>query len=70
MGLRVRAGALGAPVYALTYQLVLEPDVAEDLTQETFLKAFEKLTSYQPELPFAPWILTIANRKALDSDPE
>lgn len=61
MGLRVRAGALGAPVYALTYPLVLEPDVAQDLTQETFVKAFEK---------FAPWILTIATRKALDSDPK
>lgn len=53
-------------VYTLTYHLVLDPDLAQDLTQETFIKAFAKLASYRPELPFSPWILKIANNKALD----
>jgi len=33
---------------------------AEDLTQETFLKAYRKLASHNPEQSFPGWIYTIA----------
>lgn len=46
--------------------LVHDPDLADDLTQDTFLKAFKKLGKFRPDARFAPWILKIANRVALD----
>ncbi|MHC4886017.1 MAG: RNA polymerase sigma factor [Planctomycetota bacterium] len=39
---------------------------AEDLLQETFLKAGEKLSSYSEQGRLLPWLLTIARRKAID----
>jgi RNA polymerase sigma-70 factor (ECF subfamily) len=35
---------------------------AEDLTQETFVKAFRNLPRYNSSLLFAPWLFTIARR--------
>ena len=46
--------------------LVHDPDLADDLTQETFIKAYEALDGFRPDARFAPWILQIANRVALD----
>lgn len=37
---------------------------AEDVAQETFLRAWQKLHTYEPERPLAPWLLTIAARLA------
>jgi RNA polymerase sigma-70 factor (ECF subfamily) len=39
---------------------------AEDLTQDTFLRAFEKLGRYSPRWRFSTWIFTIASRLATD----
>jgi RNA polymerase sigma-70 factor (ECF subfamily) len=46
--------------------MVHEPDAANDVTQDTFLKAFEGLTTYRPESPFWPWIGAIASHTAVD----
>jgi RNA polymerase sigma-70 factor (ECF subfamily) len=37
---------------------------AEDLTQETFVKAYRSLHRYRPSLAFAPWLFVIARRCA------
>ena len=37
---------------------------AEDLTQETFLRAYRSLPRYKPSLSFATWLFTIARRSA------
>jgi RNA polymerase sigma-70 factor (ECF subfamily) len=37
---------------------------AEDLTQETFVKAHRSLHRYTPSLAFAPWLFVIARRTA------
>ena len=37
---------------------------AEDLAQETFLKAYRNLNRYDPSRSFAPWLFTIATRLA------
>lgn len=37
---------------------------AEDVAQETFLRAWQKLHTFEPERPLAPWLLTIAARLA------
>lgn len=37
---------------------------AEDLTQETFLRAYQKLRQYDPSRPFAPWLYAVARSVA------
>jgi len=46
--------------------MVHDRDLAEDLTQETFIKAFGALDSFRPERPFSPWIHKIANNVGMD----
>lgn len=38
---------------------------AEDLTQETFVKAFRNLSAFDARRPFSAWIFTIARRTAI-----
>lgn len=40
-------------------------DDAQDVLQETFIKAFEKRESFNPEYPIAPWLKKIAINAAL-----
>jgi RNA polymerase sigma-70 factor (ECF subfamily) len=53
-------------VLAFIYRMVPHRERAEDLTQETFAKAFNALDRYRPERSFAPWILRIARNAAVD----
>ena len=53
-------------VYALILRLVRDLDLAEDLTQDVFVKAFSELDSHRPESNFSSWILKIANNRAVD----
>jgi RNA polymerase sigma-70 factor (ECF subfamily) len=53
-------------VYSLLCHMVHDPEAANDLKQESFLKAFASLTSFSPDRPFWPWIRTIANNTAVD----
>jgi len=39
---------------------------AEDLRQETLLRVFRRLDSYDPDRPFEPWLMAIASRLATD----
>ncbi|MFM7230687.1 MAG: RNA polymerase sigma factor [bacterium] len=54
------------PVYSVIARMVRRAEDAEDLTQETFVKAFRALDRFDTERPFAAWILTIASRLAID----
>ncbi|MCX5689052.1 MAG: sigma-70 family RNA polymerase sigma factor [Planctomycetota bacterium] len=38
---------------------------AEDLTQEAFVRAWERITSYDPTWRFSTWLFTIASRLAV-----
>lgn len=55
------------PVYTVLMRVVRRREDAEDLTQETFVKAFRALDRFDLERPFAAWIFTIASRLAIDS---
>jgi RNA polymerase sigma-70 factor (ECF subfamily) len=54
------------PVYNLTYRMLGDPAEAEDAAQETFLRAFNKLATYQPERKFVNWLLSIASHYCID----
>jgi RNA polymerase sigma-70 factor (ECF subfamily) len=54
------------PVYALLVRIVRQPELAEDLAQETFLKAWKALPRFDPERKFSSWIFKIAHNSALD----
>jgi RNA polymerase sigma-70 factor, ECF subfamily len=53
-------------VYGLLVRLVGRTDVAEDLTQETLLRAFRSFDTYRPEGKFQAWIFRIAVNLARD----
>src|ERR687885_1874256 len=54
------------PVFALIYRMVRDRELAEDLSQETFVKALNAIESYRPEFKFSSWIFKIANNAAID----
>lgn len=53
--------------YSLALQLTRNPTDAEDLVQETFVKAWRGFDSYMPGRPFLNWLLRIMQRAYLDS---
>ena len=48
------------PVFALLFRMTGNRDDAEDLAQESFVKAFVSLRWFNPEQRFFPWLYTIA----------
>jgi RNA polymerase sigma-70 factor (ECF subfamily) len=55
-----------AAMYNTTLRIVGDSDDAEDVMQEAFLKAFEKLDSYMGAVSFGAWLKRIVINKALD----
>ncbi|MEN8202295.1 MAG: sigma-70 family RNA polymerase sigma factor [Bacteroidota bacterium] len=55
-----------AAMYNTTLRIVRDPDDAEDVMQEAFLKAFTKLRTYRGEVSFGAWLKRIVVNKALD----
>jgi len=53
-------------MYNTTLRIVRDPDDAEDVMQEAFLKAFVKLKTYRGEVSFGAWLKRIVVNKALD----
>jgi len=51
-------------VYRFLLRRTGSPAEAEDVAQETFLRAWQKLHTFEAERPLAPWLLTIAARLA------
>jgi RNA polymerase sigma-70 factor (ECF subfamily) len=54
------------PLFSLLYRMVRDRELAEDLAQETFVKALNAIESYRPEYKFSSWIFKIANNAAID----
>lgn len=48
------------PVFRLAYLFLGDPDDAEDITQETFLRAYRSLKRFDATRPLRPWLLSIA----------
>lgn len=52
-------------VFAFLLTLTRHRQDAEDLTQETFLRAWRKFDRFDPSMPLMPWLLTIARRLSI-----
>lgn len=73
---RARAGDEGAfaqiveayqtPIYNLCYRMLGEAGEAEDAAQETFLRAYAQLGSYDTGRSFKTWLFSIANHHCID----
>jgi RNA polymerase sigma-70 factor (ECF subfamily) len=51
-------------VYALLYRLTSDPEEAHDLTQETFLRAFQSISRFRGDANLKTWIYRIAVNQA------
>jgi RNA polymerase sigma-70 factor (ECF subfamily) len=49
------------PVYNLAYRMLGDAREAEDAAQETFLRAYTRLTTYQRDKKFSSWLLAIVD---------
>lgn len=54
------------PVFTLVLRMVRDRSTAEDLAQDAFLKAFDKLATYDPDRKFSSWLFKIAHNTAID----
>ena len=52
-------------VYNLARRMVGDPDAARDVTQDAFMKAFDRLHQYRAEAPFGLWLRSIAASESL-----
>ncbi|MEL6812265.1 MAG: RNA polymerase sigma factor [Bacteroidota bacterium] len=53
-------------VFTIVLRMVKVREEAEEVAQDTFIKAFESLESFRGESKFSSWLYSIAYRKALD----
>ncbi len=54
------------PIYNFVYRYVGDEGSAEDITQDTFVKAWKHLKEFDQERKFKTWIFTIAKNTALN----
>ncbi|MFZ2187204.1 MAG: RNA polymerase sigma factor [Candidatus Moraniibacteriota bacterium] len=55
-----------SPLYNFIFQLTRDRNVAEDLTQETFIKAWKHGARFDQKKSFKTWIFTIAKNTTYD----
>ena len=53
-------------VYRLAYRVSGDDDLARDFTQEAFIRAFDRLSTFRRESSFGTWLYTIAMSVALN----
>lgn len=53
-------------VYRLAYRMVGEEALARDLTQDTFIRVFEKLDGFRGEAAFTTWLHSVATSVVLN----
>lgn len=58
--------AYEGPVYNLAYRMLGNASDAEDAAQETFLRAYAHLDSYDPKRKFSSWLFAIASNYCID----
>jgi len=54
-------------IYNMIYQMIKNREETEDLVQETFIKAFHSLASYNDNFAFSTWLYKIAFNNCIDT---
>ena len=54
-------------VVNVAYRMCGDTHLAEDMAQEAFIRAWQKLTSYKPRSPFRNWLYRIVTNATLDA---
>lgn len=54
------------PLFGFVFRLVGEENVAEDITQEVFVKVWKNINSYDTQKKFSTWVFAIAKNSAYD----
>ena len=52
-------------VHALVWRKIGDFHIAEEITQDTFLKAYQRLSTLKEPQSFASWLYVIASRRSL-----
>jgi RNA polymerase sigma-70 factor (ECF subfamily) len=58
--------AYQTPVYNLAYRMLGNSVEAENAAQETFIRMYTKLDTYDPQRKFSSWLLAIASHYCVD----
>ncbi len=53
-------------IFHIVYKIVRDKETANDLVQETFMKAFTSLATYRSEYRFSTWLYKIAANSSID----
>ena len=53
-------------VYSVIMRMVNDPEEANDLAQEVFIKVYQNLDKYQPTYKFSTWLIRIATNHVID----
>jgi RNA polymerase sigma-70 factor (ECF subfamily) len=53
-------------LYTLALRITGNPSIAEDVAQETLVRALSRCHQYDPKRPFRPWLLRIATNLSRD----
>ncbi len=56
-----------APVVRLAYRLTHDRDEANDIAQDSFMRAYRRIAEFKPDRPFARWLFAIARNASLDA---
>lgn len=54
------------PLYFHILKLVKDREIIEDLLQEIFLKAFDNISSFNPDYAFSTWLYRITTNHSID----
>lgn len=53
-------------LYRYLLRIVHQPQAAEDLFQQTWLRVMERIRSYDPQRPFEGWLFALARNLSID----
>lgn len=53
-------------LFSLALKMLCDEEEAKDMVQETLIRVWQSIRTYNPEKPFTTWIYTIASRLCLD----
>jgi RNA polymerase sigma-70 factor (ECF subfamily) len=65
--LRLLVDAHALKARRTAYLITRDRDLAEDVTQDAFIRAYERIGSFDASRPFGPWFLRIVVRGAIDA---